>query len=374
MLKRSILFYFTLVLAFTGVLLRCFWLASGENAVSSKKVVAGRQQETVLYNTKGLIYDAQLKPLAGGEPCWYLVINPREFVLENFEELVALTGVNATEIREKLKRETPFVLKSEEQPKPMQGVEIFEGVGRYSGVAQHLLGYLDRAGEVGVAGVEKEYNDFLSLYSHKVKVSYRADAVQGVIAGLGITTNEEKTTKNGLILTLDKDLCIALETSMERYIEAGAAVILDCKSGAIKALCSSPGYEEENITSYLNSGNGELMNRALGAQTVGSVFKIVLAACAMEAGMEEFVYDCTGGILVGERTFACHNRSGHGEIGLEDAFAQSCNSYFIALGQLMGYDRIADMAKRLGYDASIDVLGSICASKGTFPVKSSALS
>ncbi len=374
MMKRSFFFYFILVLAFAGMLFRCFWLASGENAVHSKTVIAGREREITLYNTKGLIYDEKLKAIAGNQPCWYLVVNPREFEAENLEELLALTKADETNLKEKLKKETPFVLKSEEQPDLMRGVEIFEGVCRYSGVAQHLLGYLDNVGEVGVAGVEKEYNDFLNLYLQKVKVTYRTDAVQGVIAGLGLTTQEAEPTENGLILTLDKDLCQALEGSMRSHIETGAAVVLDCKTGAIKAICSSPGYDEEKIAEYLNSQNGELINRALSAQTVGSVFKIILAACALEAGMEGFIYDCRGGILVGERTFACHNHSGHGTIGMESAFSQSCNAYFIALGQLLGYDPVAEMARRLGFDETIEVLGAICASKGTFPVKSSSLS
>ena len=374
MLKRSVFFYFMLVLAFAGMLLRCFWLSGGEHAAYAKKVVAGRERAITLYNTKGLIYDEQLTAIAGNQACWYLVVNPREFEAENLNELIALTGVKETELKERLKKETPFVLKSEEQPDPMAGVESFAGTARYSGVAQHLLGYLDSAGEVGVAGVEKEYNDFLSLYAQKVTATYRTDAVQGVIAGLGMTAKETQATENGVVLTLDKELCEALQASMEEHVQTGAAVVLDCRNGAIKAICSSPGYDEENIAEYLNSQDGELINRAFSAQTVGSVFKIVVAACALEAGMEEFTYDCCGGILVGERTFACHNRNGHGEIGMEEAFCQSCNSYFIALGQLLGYDRLAEMAGRFGYNEKIEVLGSIAASKGTFPVKSSSLS
>jgi penicillin-binding protein 2 len=90
--------------------------------------------------------------------------------------------------------------------------------------------------------------------------------------------------------------------------------------------------------------------------------------------MEDFVYQCSGGILINERTFACHNHSGHGEIGMEEAFGESCNSYFIALRQLLGYNKIAEMAKRFGYGEKIEVLGSIAAARGSFPVKSSNMS
>ncbi|MBQ7034122.1 MAG: hypothetical protein IJN34_00110 [Clostridia bacterium] len=198
--------------------------------------------------------------------------------------------------------------------------------------------------------------------------------MQGALSGLGIRKEGEQRSKNGLVLTLDKSICRALEESMEQHVEIGAAIVMDCNTGDLKAVCSRPGYEEDRIAEYLESSGGELVNRAFGAYSVGSVFKIILAACALEAEMGDFTYSCNGGILIGDRTFACHNHLGHGALQLEDAFAQSCNAYFIALGQLLGYDRIAEMAERFGYGDSIEVLGSIKGAGGIFPVKSSNMS
>ncbi len=363
-----------LVIAFAGMLGRNFWLATGENARLAETAVAGRQKELVLYRTKGLIYDCNLNTLAGDQPCWYMVVNPRNFAQENFDELVRISKKDPSKLKEQLKKETPFVIQTDQKPPQMEGVTVFNGVGRYSGVAAHLLGYLDQAGEVGLSGVEKEYNDFLNLFSSKVCVSYKTDAVQGALSGLGIRKEGEQRSKNGLVLTLDKSICRALEESMEQHVEVGAAIVMDCNTGELKAVCSRPGYEEECIAEYLESSGGELINRAFGAYSVGSVFKIILAACALEAGMGDFTYSCTGGILIGDRTFACHNHQGHGELQLGDAFAESCNAYFIALGQLLGYERIAEMAERFGYGNSIEVLGSIKGAGGIFPIKSSNMS
>lgn len=90
--------------------------------------------------------------------------------------------------------------------------------------------------------------------------------------------------------------------------------------------------------------------------------------------MEGFKYKCNGGIQINDYTFACHHSNGHGEIGLEKAFSESCNAYFIAVGQLLGYEKLSEMAHRFGYDETIGVLGSISASKGTFSVKGSNIS
>lgn len=374
MIRRTGWFYLAVVTAMIGMIFRIFWLSIGENAVQTERVINRRQEKLVLYHTKGIIYDEDLEPIAGNQPCWYLVIDPRSFQRENMQTLLELTNTEENKLNQKLKKETPFVLETKKEPTMMPGVRVFEGVTRYSGVSPHLLGYLDSAGEAGLSGVEKEYGAFLDLFSSSVTVSYTKDAVRGAIAGLGMELEESEPTENGLVLTLDGQLCRALERSMDQYIKKGAGVILDCKTGEIKAIASRPGYEEEAISSYLQSTEGELVNRAFAAQTVGSVFKIVMAACALEGNMEEFQYDCEGGIVVGGRTFSCQDQKGHGTIGLQEALAQSCNSYFIALGQLLGYDKIAEMAKRFGYGESIEILGSICASKGNLSSKSSNLS
>lgn len=371
MMHRSNWFYIGVVLAFTGVLMRCFSLSCGENAQSAQKVVNDRKGSITLYTTRGLIYDENLDPIAGNQSCLYALIDPREFPREKTDVLIRESGGNAEKIKEKLKKETPFVLKLKENISSINGVTIFEGEERYSGIAAHLLGYLDEAGETGIAGIEKEYNSFLNLFSSKVFVNYSSDAVNGMIAGLGMEKSSEEKTENGLVLTLNKDLCSALEKSMDCYVDIGAAVILNCKNGELKAICSNPGYKEDQIAKYLESTNGELINRAFSAQTVGSVFKIIVAACALEAGMEDFKYTCNGGIRINDYTFACHHRNGHGEISLEKAFAESCNAYFIAVGQLLGYESLAEMARRFGYDEKISVLGSISASKGTFSVQGS---
>ncbi len=374
MMRRSNLFYIGLVLAFTGILMRCFFLSCGENSKTAQKTVNGRKGTITLYTSRGLIYDENLEELAGNQSCLYAVVDPREFPREKTNMLIDKSKGSADKIKEKLKKESPFVLKLKENISSLPGVTIFEGEERYSGLATHLIGYLDEAGEVGVAGVEKEYNSFLNLFSSEVSVDYSADALNGMIAGLGMERTDEKKTKNGIVLTLNKKLCAALEKSMDRYIDVGAAVILNCKSGEIKAVCSNPNYEEERIAEYLESTEGELINRAFSPQTVGSVFKIVVAACALEAGMEDFKYKCNGGIQINDYTFACHHSNGHGEIGLEKAFSESCNAYFIAVGQLLGYEKLAEMAHRFGYDETIGVLGSISASKGTFSVKGSNIS
>ena len=94
------------------------------------------------------------------------------------------------------------------------------------------------------------------------------------------------------------------------------------------------------------------MNKATqGEYAPGSVFKIAVAAAALENGVDiDCSYDCTGSVSVGDLQVKCETGGddGHGSIGFEDAFAQSCNSFFIQLGQEIGADDIIETAQKLG--------------------------
>lgn len=78
---------------------------------------------------------------------------------------------------------------------------------------------------------------------------------------------------------------------------------------------------------------------------MGSVFKPVVAAAALEAGESGFVYTCPGWCAVDGRIFRCAGGIPHGEVDLAGALEKSCNGYFIRLGQALGADAVRAMAK-----------------------------
>src|SRR3546814_11606596 len=63
---------------------------------------------------------------------------------------------------------------------------------------------------------------------------------------------------------------------------------------------------------------------------------------------EERVY-CGGGYQLGNRFFRCLGR--HGSMTMHTAIARSCNTYFYSMGNRIGYEEIAVMARRLGLGA-----------------------
>ncbi|MEZ6066167.1 MAG: penicillin-binding transpeptidase domain-containing protein [Planctomycetaceae bacterium] len=88
----------------------------------------------------------------------------------------------------------------------------------------------------------------------------------------------------------------------------------------------------------------------------GSVFKVITAIAGMEAGeidpLEPF--DCQGYFAKPDRERCAiyrHFGVGHGPVDLEQALAESCNTYFFAVAGRVGGDSIADWGRRFGLGA-----------------------
>ena len=91
------------------------------------------------------------------------------------------------------------------------------------------------------------------------------------------------------------------------------------------------------------------INRAILSYPPGSVFKIVVAAAALETGKTWLGkrYYCPGFIKVGEKIFNCPHGP-HDEVTLAQAFAHSCNSVFIELALELGKETIYSYAAAMG--------------------------
>ncbi|MDR2192178.1 MAG: penicillin-binding protein 2 [Endomicrobium sp.] len=145
----------------------------------------------------------------------------------------------------------------------------------------------------------------------------------------------------------------------------GAAVVLDTKNGALKALVSSPGFDANKVNTkdfakYLKDKKLPLFNRALQAlYPPGSIFKIVTFAAAAE--ILDFnpkeTQRCEGGFALGDRVYACSLKAGHGYVNAITAMAYSCNVFFYQLGLQLGVKNIEKYAKEfyLGQKTGIDL-------------------
>lgn len=348
MVKRMMRTYGLLVIVF---LLLCLRLAhiTIDNDVLAVGQTQNRRTLTVA-TTRGTIYDRNMQPLVNAENQYYAVLSPQQRLLEEIR-----TKTEADEYQRvvtELSKQAPAVARLSEPAAITDGLYQFMAPIRYGSYcpSTHLIGYLNGSG-AGAFGLEKAYNQRLNRFAGSIQVRYSMN-------GLGeYMDNEEaphitNTTKNsagGIQLTIDRSIQEMVDAVASQYMEKGSVVVLDVDSGGILAATSLPSFHPNAIDDSVKADDGSLVNRLFSLYDCGSVFKIVTAAAALESGISvDQHYDCPGAITVGETVFHCHLRTGHRMLDMQDAFAQSCNVYFIQLAQQIGAQTILDMAEQLG--------------------------
>ena len=237
-------------------------------------------------------------------------------------------------------------------------------------LASHVLGYiglvsqeeLDRQAQAQDAGDENATNYKMGDYVGKVGVEkYYDEYLRGVngyrevevnAAGRPVSDTETVNPQNGdnLVLTIDYDLQLALETAMDETIArlqsqarsdkagAGAGVLLDVNTGKVLAMVSRP---DDNITQQ---------NRAIqGRYVPGSTFKPVTAVAALESGVITDTEKIFNPGRYWEKPYI-KTTAPIGYYNLYNGMALSDNVYFQELGNRAGIDNIAKYGKMLGLD------------------------
>ena len=231
------------------------------------------------------------------------------------------------------------------------GIDVFSVTDRYSEeqLASNLIGYVDGRGN-GAAGLEKAFDAALHL-DGSLQVTYSVDAVNRVLNSADREISDTRTQgEKGVFLTIDRRIQkIVEEACREAELDKGAVVVLEVETGEIRALASLPSLQPDNIAEDLENPDGPRINKALSAYSVGSVFKLVSAAAALEAGITpEYAYYCDGSIQVDGQKFRCFDGTAHGTVTMADAISRSCNGYFVSLMQQVDPAEFLEMAKSLG--------------------------
>jgi len=233
-----------------------------------------------------------------------------------------------------------------------KGISLIHYIDRFDEhtLSRHILGYLNKTEHTGVSGLEKAYDKYLDTQSSNM-VSAIVDAKSHLVEGIGYKLFLHNPNKLNLKTTLNFHIQKIVESELSSNNINGAVVVIDIKNGDIVAIASSPQFDQNLVQGYLKSSKKELFNRAVASYNVGSIFKIVVAAQMLESKkFNDEPFTCTGSIKILDKTFKCASFKvgGHGYVHLKEAFARSCNPYFIDQGVKLGYKNIIEMAKKLG--------------------------
>ncbi len=356
----------------SGLLLGLFICQLSVYSSSSKPQLAQAAQQQSQYTltvtkTRGTIYDTQLTPLTGGNSRWIAAVSPGMETLSSLNQLFPPKEMEP--ILSNFQSGIPFLL---EIPTlvSVPGIQAFSVESRYTPdtLAPHVLGYLDSSG-AGVCGIEKGFDTALSQNQGKITATYHVDALQ---RSLGSQAPEIQDTSylgdSGVVLTLDARIQEIAQQVGEKYLNKGAVVIAQVPDCSLKAVASFPDYAPDQPATALNAPDSPLLNRAFNAYTVGSIFKLVSAAAALEYGISpDTPYTCSGAILVSQSLFHCFNGGSHGAEDMKSALSNSCNAYFVNLMQMLPSSRFLEMAKQLGFGQELEVAPGCISVSGVLP-------
>ena len=269
------------------------------------------------------------------------------------------------------------VAKIEVNAPDLPGVNIDVGQSRYYPHGQataHVLGYVAAVSRkeitgdpllelpgfrIGKTGVEKFHD--LRLRGTGGTSQVEVNAFGHVIREL---SRQEGQPGEEVALTIDLEL---QKMAAKRLGEqSGAAVVMDIHNGDILALVSMPAFDPNAFNRGLSNKEWQalttdpkapLTNKTLSGQYApGSTFKMIVLLAALEKGVisPETRIHCSGEMTLGDATFHCWERGGHGWMETYNGLVQSCDVFFYETTKRTGIERIAAMARRFGLG---DVLG-----------------
>lgn len=253
-----------------------------------------------------------------------------------------------------------------------------------NGSAAHALGYVSEinrdelrameeevarnyrgTNQIGKTGVEKTYEALLhgQVGYETVEKNNRGQVTR-------ILDRTDPVPGQDIMLHMDAELQLAAERALGD--RRGAIVAIDPQTGGILAMLSKPDYDpnmfvtgiSRNELNALNSSSySPLFNRATSSRVPGSTIKpfIGLAGLYHEVITPETTIFDRGYYSLPGRSRPYYDwtwwfdKSGHGEINLERAIYQSCNTYFHTVAVELGIDRIHDYLRSFGFGSNMSL-------------------
>ena len=362
-MKRVVSVFFCLIFSLSALMLRLYSLSTsgvvrsaGTGSTLTVEVASGR----------GFLYDRIGLPFVNTRAQTVAAAAPLAQTMQVLRE--ACTPEDFSEARFRLEKGLPAVV-------PLLRDAAGEGIFtvrrpiRYAEpfLIEHLAGYCDSTGH-GVCGLEKSFDALLGTRS--CTVTYDVDATGRVLCGGNTRLSDGGLwSPRGVQLTREKRLQAAVrEAMLSSRIRKGAAVLLDAQTSDILAMVSLPEWDAAHPENSLRDKDSPFLNRALNPVSVGSVYKIIVAAAALENGVPEtFRYTCTGETVQDGVTFHCHLHAGHGAQNMAQAMANSCNPWFIHAARQIPIDAILDLSWRLGLGSSVTLADDIVCGAGVLP-------
>ncbi len=345
--------------------------------------------ERLLAPKRGIITDRSGIPLADDHQRWRALLMPVDWAsapiaVARVERLLSLSAANRARLMKIVhgpRQYVPIVLKDNlpwdeaarlEVNKPdLPGVIVDRSFIRHyplgAGTA-HTVGYV-----APPSAAQIKSNPVLGLPGMRVGGAGIEYAHNKALFGKPGLIESEVNDQGAVVRVLDHmagqpggTVTLSLDSGLQRHAanvlrnRPGALVLVDTQQGAIRAMVSAPSFDPSYFDNgvpndvwsrWVNDPRHPLLDRSTqGLYAPGSSFKPTVALAGLGAGAisAKTKFFCPGHMKIGDRTFYCWLRSGHGWMDTVSALQQSCDVFFYHVALRAGIDKMAAMGARLG--------------------------
>ncbi len=380
------------VQAAVGALLlsRLYYLQfiKGEEFVTEAE--GNRIKVQLIIPPRGLITDRFSVPLAMNQVNYRLMLesdNSKRALatLESLLKLLPISDAAATEVRNELRKAKagfpvlvrehlswPEMAKIEYNQPDLPVAFIEEGQWRHYPFADHLshlIGYVGKVAEEEV----KDNQPLLKQPDFRIGKNGIEALYEERLRGVAGTRQMEVNAQGSPVRELEKrdpgsgeELALTIDSRLQEFVverlgeESGGVVVMHIHTGEVLALVSVPAFDPNEFskgitTKYWKALNANpktpLHNKAIaGLYPPGSTFKMMTGLAGLKTGKvtSRTRVHCPGYFYLGDHRFGCWKPEGHGTVGLEEAIAQSCDTFFYTVGRDAGIEAIANVAQEFG--------------------------
>lgn len=386
MLKRILIMAVVIIFLMTTTVARVFYLTIVRGEELSEKAETQQLKDTEITAMRGTIYDSNGNVLAQSASVWNVFIDPlnikdkqRDLIVDEFANLFGYDADEKKEFYDKTNHQNHYELVEkkvennikEKLSKFVSKNELGGCIGTeqttkryypYGTLASSVIGFTG-ADDQGLSGIEAYYDEQLTGTNGRIITA--KDAKSNNIAN-DYETSIAATDGDSIVLTINQTIQYYLEKglreTMNEYQAKGAyGVVMNCNTGAVLAMSSLPDYDcnepykltyskDKKAIKKLSDKTAKQAAESAAVQnqwrnfTVsdtyvpGSVFKTFVASAALEENVVNLntTYNCTGSIQVDKYKMKCHYHPGHGTQTLTQGLENSCNPFFITIGQKLG--------------------------------------
>lgn len=386
MLKRILIMAVVIIFLMTTTVARVFYLTIVRGEELSEKAETQQLKDTEITAMRGTIYDSNGNVLAQSASVWNVFIDPlnikdkqRALIVDEFANLFGYDADEKKEFYDKTNHQNHYELVEkkvennikEKLSKFVSKNELGGCIGTeqttkryypYGTLASSVIGFTG-ADDQGLSGIEAYYDEQLTGTNGRIITA--KDAKSNNIAN-DYETSIAATDGDSIVLTINQTIQYYLEKglreTMNEYQAKGAyGVVMNCNTGAVLAMSSLPDYDcnepykltyskDKKAIKKLSDKTAKQEAESAAVQnqwrnfTVsdtyvpGSVFKTFVASAALEENVVNLntTYNCTGSIQVDKYKMKCHYHPGHGTQTLTQGLENSCNPFFITIGQKLG--------------------------------------